>query len=255
MIPEEKPDSEARKSRFLPELKAYDLLLGKMNEVLDRSEEAIKIRETQPERDLDLLVATMHGKAGKTYQAILELCLSGFGEDALVLLRSNINLMINLLYILSEDSAKRAGDLVAYSHKEQEKYLRLAHGRRPEWMEKLDWDKINRYADAWEHNIATKAESCKQSFHYNVGYRFYSRIEHSDAWSLSNLIDENETQIRIASELSDKYVSIALVHSFAIMANIFLAFCSHFKIPYENIEATVRKEWNNLGNDSHKITD
>src|SRR4030095_11521816 len=124
-----------------------------------------------------------------------------------------INLMINLLYMLSEDSAKRAGDLVAYSHKEQEKYLRLAHGRRPEWMEKLDWDKINRYADAWEHNIATKAESCKQSFHYNVGYRFYSRIEHSDAWSLSNLIDENETQIRIASELSDKYVSIALVHS------------------------------------------
>src|SRR5207245_9614338 len=182
-----------------------------MNEVLDRSAEAIKVRETQPERDLDLLVAAMHGKAGKTYQAILELCLSGFGEDALVLLRSNINLMINLIYVLSEDSAKRVGDLVAYSHKEQEKYLRLAHGRRPEWMERHDWDKIDRYADAWERNIAKKAESCKQLFHYNVGYRFYSSIEHSDAWSLSSLIDENETQVRIASEPSDKYVSIALV--------------------------------------------
>ena len=113
-------DSEERKGRFLRELRAYDLLLSKVNEVLDRTAE-IKVRNTQPERDLDLLVAAMHGKAGKTYQAVLELCMLGFGEDVLVLLRSNINLMINLLYILSEDSAKPAEDLIAYSHKQQEK--------------------------------------------------------------------------------------------------------------------------------------
>ena len=165
-------DSEERKGRFLRELRAYDLLLSKVNEVLDRTAE-IKVRDTQPERDLDLLVAAMHGKAGKTYQAVLELCMLGFGEDALVLLRSNINLMINLLYILSEDSAKRAGDLIAYSHKQQEKYVRVTHGHRPEWMERLDWETINKYADAWEDNIAVKAEKCKQLFHYDVGYRFY----------------------------------------------------------------------------------
>lgn len=174
MISQEKPDSELRKNRFLPELKAYDLLLGKMNQVLDRSSDEIKVRDTQPERDLDLLVAAMHGKAGKTYQAILELSLSGFGEDALVLLRSNVNLMVNMLYILSGDSVKRAGDLIAYSHKEQKKYLTVAHGRKPDWIEKLDWEKINRHAEAWEKNIAKKAENCKQLFHYNVGYRFYS---------------------------------------------------------------------------------
>ena len=255
MAPENLTEVEARKIRFLSELKAYDLLLGTMNEVLDTSKQELKVRNTQPQRDLDLLVAAMHGKAGKTYQAILQLCLLGFGEDALVLLRTNINLMINLLYILSDDSEKRAGDLIAYSHKEQEKYLRLAHDRMPEYVTKLDWAEINRRADEWEGNIANKAEKSKQLFHYNVGYRFYSSIEHSDAWSLSNLIDEDEINVKIASEASDKYISIALVHSYGVMATIYLAFCSHFGIPCKDIEATLTEQWRNLGKDSEKITD
>jgi len=89
-------DIEARKARFLRELKAHNLLMDCMTEVLENYEQTIKLRDNQPERDLDLLVAAMHGKGGKTYQAILQLCCSDFGEDALVLLRSNVNLMINL---------------------------------------------------------------------------------------------------------------------------------------------------------------
>jgi hypothetical protein len=241
-------DVEARKARFLPELKAHNLLIDSMNEILDSTGHSIKVRSTQPERDLDLLVAAMHGKAGKTYQAILQLCWSGFGEDALVLLRSNINLMINLLYILADDSVKRAGDLIAYSHREQVKYLRLAHNRTPEWAEKLNWDEINRRAEEWKKmDIASKAQNCKQWFHYDVGYRFYSSIEHADAWALSSLILEDETEVKISSEPSDNCISIALIHNFGVMADIFLAFCSHFEIPYIETKTKLTQEWSNLG--------
>ena len=245
---EDSADIEARKSRFLRELNAHNLLIDSMNELLDNKEQAIKVRTTQPERDLDLLVAAMYAKAGKTYQATLQLCVSGFGEDALVLLRSNINLLISLFYILNGDSVKRAGDLIAYSHTEQRKYLRLTHNHKPEWVENLNWDEIERRADEWKRvDIASKAKQCKQSFHYDVGYRFYSSIEHSDAWALSSLIFENETEVRISSAPSDEHVRLALIHNFGVMAEVFLGFCSHFEIPHIGTEAKLLAEWRNLG--------
>ena len=250
MEPKDIADIEARKTRFLCELKANNLLIDCMNEVLDKSEPAIKLKENQPECDLDLLVASMYGKAWKTYQAILQLCCSGFGEDALILLRSNVNLMINLGYILIDDSVKRAGDLIAFSHVEQEKYLRMAHDVRPPWVEKLDWDEINKRAERWRKlKIAMKADKSNQLFHYDVGYRFYSSIEHSDAWALSSYILDDETSVKIGSEPSDKYVGIGLTHNFGVMADIFLAFCSHFKIPYEETKAKLTEEWRSLGKD------
>ena len=80
MISEDTAEIKARKTRFLFELTACDLLMKKTNEVLNRSEQEIKIRNAQSQRDLDLLVAAMHGKAGKTYQAILHCACMDLGK-------------------------------------------------------------------------------------------------------------------------------------------------------------------------------
>ncbi len=242
-------EAKARKVRFLLELQASNVLIDSMNEVIDRYEGSIKLRENQPERDLDLLVAAMQAKAGKTFQAVLQLCCLGFGEDALILLRSNVNLMINLLYILSGDAAQRAGDFIAFSHYQQEKYLRTAHGVRPSWADKLDWKEINKRAAEWKKlTIESRAKKAKSSFHYDIGYRFYSSVEHGDAWAVDRYVVEwNEDGPKISSEPSDQYVRIALVHNFLVMANIFLAFCSHFKIDIQNITAKLDETWKELG--------
>jgi hypothetical protein len=68
-----------------------------------------------------LMMAAL-GKALKTLQAIQRLCLFGFGEDAALLLRSNINLLINLNYIARDDEPnERARDLLAHTQTSKRK--------------------------------------------------------------------------------------------------------------------------------------
>ncbi len=79
------------------------------------------------------------GKALKTFQGVHELCLTGWGEDALILLRSNVNLLINLGFILSDpEPSQRADDFIAFSYLERVKYLKTAHGvEKPPWRSQM----------------------------------------------------------------------------------------------------------------------
>jgi len=244
-------DAGQRIDRFPKEIHAMEILVDSLNEIIVRSRDKIKLRPDQPERDLDLLVAVSFGKASKSFQAINNLCAFGFGEDSLVVVRANLNLMINLAYILAEDSLNRSGALIAYSHKRQIEYLRSAHDTVPDWYQKLDWEEIDKRAARWEMNIKERAEKARQSYHYQVGYKFYSSIEHSDVWSLSGYIAEwDEVGPKVGSGASDKYVSIALNHNFWIMANILSLFCSHFGISEPEIFARIDEQWKLLATDS-----
>jgi len=165
-------DKDARIKRFQREFDANDTLTKHMVAVMRNHSGKLKLRGTIAEKDLDLAVAAMFSKAEKTYEAILELCARGFGEDATTLLRGNVNLMINLYYILADDSVSRGSAFIAHGHSEQAKYLRLAHRELPEDLTRLDWEKIEKLAAEWRAvTIETKAEKAKQGYHYNVGYQ------------------------------------------------------------------------------------
>lgn len=140
-VPELIPDPEDRLDRF----KRFERLfhaqntLGDfINEILTNHEDQLKIRQGN-EHDLSLLIGASLGKGMKTFQAITSLCLMGYGEDSLVLLRSNINLLINAAYVLTApDPVDRASDFVAYSYKERVRYLRIAHGvSTPPWKAQM----------------------------------------------------------------------------------------------------------------------
>lgn len=235
--PERVKDAEARFRRFEKLFKVQSRLYDLANVVLDQEAKKLKVRAAD-ERDLSLLVYASLGKALKTCYAINELCLIGFGEDAVVLVRSNVNLLINLGYILGDPSpVERAADFIAYSYLERVRYLKVGHGvQKPPWKSLMDADELKMRAERWGNvSIRARAERVP-GFHYMTGYAFYSSIEHSDAMALNAYIAEwDEVGPRINAGPSDDYVEVALGHSAMVLADILTLFCGYFKIERSDI--------------------
>jgi hypothetical protein len=248
LIPDPQDRSD-RFKRFERLFHAQDTLGDLINDVLDNHEDQLKIREGE-EHDLSLLTATSFGKGMKTYQAIVRLCLIGYGEDALVLLRSNINLLINVAYVLAAPNPiDRANDFVAYSYNERVKYLRIAHDvKTSPWKAKMSDEEFKRRAEAWESvSLSERARISAASFHYDIGYRIYSSFEHSDAFALNDYIqDWNEKGPLIQSGASDNHIGIALVHSFGVMADLFMLVCRYFAILRPDIAEKLGTMWKTL---------
>jgi hypothetical protein len=122
----------------------------------------------------------------------------------------------------------------------------------PKEIEQLDWEKIETFAADWKNvSIKTKAEKAKQLYHYNLGYRFYSSIEHSDGWAISHYVETwDEKGLKLRGEPSDTLVNIALPHNFWVMSNIFLGLCSHFKIEEPAVMRELDDNWQALFGES-----
>jgi len=244
-------DDSGRFHRFDREFSAQNVLGDLVNEILDKHVDKLKLKDGE-ERDLSLLISASFGKGLKTFQAISRLCVLGFGEDANILLRSNVNLLINTRFILSDKNpVDRAKEFIAYSIKERLKYLDLAHeGKRPTWAEKIDPEEIERDAERWKRiNIQMRAEQVAR-FHYSQGYRLYCSIEHSDAMALNSYITEwNETGPQIGSGPSDEYLGIALVHSFSVMADLLVTVMQYFGIDRPDVLEKLKQTWSELAQD------
>ncbi len=235
--PERVKDAEARFRRFEKVFKVHGRLYDLANVLLDQEAEKLKIR-TGDERDLSLLVCASLGKALKTCYAINELCLIGFGEDALVLLRSNVNLLINLGFILGDpEPVERATDFIAYSYLKRVEYLKTAHQvEEPPWKSLMSEDELKIRAKGWDSvKIKARAERVPK-FHHTTGYAFYCSIEHSDAMALNAYIAEwDEVGPRINAGPSDDHVEVALGHSAMVLADMLTLFCGYFKIERSDI--------------------
>lgn len=235
-------EASERHSRFEKLFLAQDKLNDYINEILDGSADKLKIRDGV-EHDLSLIVSLAFGKGLKTFHATVRLCLLGFGHDALILLRSNINLLINLTYILSKDNpVECAKDFLAFSYKERTKYLRLAHSIiNPPWTPNMSDEEIQWRANSWKNvTIEKKAESLPP-FHYTQGYRLYSSFEHSDAFGLNDFLgDWNELGPIIDSGTSDKHINLALVHNFDVMADVIALVCKYYGIDWSDIFSVLR---------------
>jgi Family of unknown function (DUF5677) len=245
-------DDPGRFQRFQREFRAQNLLGDLVNEILDRHGDKLKLKDGE-ERDLSLLISASFGKGLKTFQAISRLCALGFGEDAIILLRSNINLLINTRFILSDKNpVERTKEFIAYSTKERLKYLDLAHdGKRPTWAEKVDPEEIERDAERWKQTSIQKRAQQVAPFHYSQGYRLYSSIEHSDAMALNAYIGEwNETGPRIGSGPSDEYLGVALVHSFSVMADLLVTIMQYFDINRPDVLEKLKQIWTELGEET-----
>lgn len=121
-----------------------------VNKVLDDEVEKIQVRHGS-DRLLSMIIGPLLGKAMKTFQAVERLCLLGYGEDAAVLLRSNVNLLVNLAYIVSDANPNdRAKEFVADAWIRYTKFMKSAfdHAVSPE-DSPLPSDELEHLAKQW----------------------------------------------------------------------------------------------------------
>jgi hypothetical protein len=242
------PEERARRYRRFEQLfSALGSLGDRINEVIDT--EALKLKKEHGPV-LSLVIALSFGKALKTLQATDRLCLMGYGEDALVLLRSNVNLLINTAYILSgPDPTERAKDFLAYSVRERVKFLKNTYQQAPPWQLPMPPDEIKARADRWG-NIADRAKAIPP-FHYVEAYKLYSSFEHSDVFALDHYFTEwSEIGPKIEAGESDAHVGLALGHSYGVMADIFTMALRFFRIDRPDIERELRETWPTLKPDA-----
>ena len=239
-----------RRERFRVLFDATTRLGEILNAFLDQHEDIMEFRRDDSKRYLNLIVVLSFGKALKTFQAIERLSVFGYGEDALVLVRTNVNLLINLAYVLSAaDPTERVKDFIAYSYSERVRAVKEGYG---EVLWKLDLDgmsdeEIKTRTTQWkEKGIADRAKGAPP-LHYLRGYRLYSSFEHSDALALDTYATiDKDGLIRIEAGQRDEYVGMALVHSWSVMAEVFIAVCRHFEIEIADTKEELEETWAHL---------
>lgn len=231
-----------RYQRFARHLRLQDAVGDRVNQVLDEETAKIKIRDGE-QRLLSVLMGPLLGKALKTFQAVQRLCVLGYGEDAAVLIRSNVNLLVNLVYIVSDEAPDtRASEFVADGWARYVKLMKQAFDLEVnETDAPLLVAEIPTLAKAWDkNNIADRAKRLPEH-HYNIGYKFYSGIEHSDALALSGYIgDWNEVGPRIESGPSDSHVEPVLMHNAEVMATVLDYACRYWGINRPDISSELK---------------
>jgi hypothetical protein len=204
-----------RRERFKELFRAHDILYEWVDTI------AVEHEATIRDEAVSRVVGASLAKSLKTFQAIEVLCLFGHGEDGLILLRSNINLLINLGYILTDrEPNERCRDLIAYSQNERAKYLKRARGAgATEAQQESDPDRSVRAA-RWDATKISERAKRVPEFHYQTGYKLYSSFEHSDAMALDGYIEEQDAGPRVDPGSTDAHVEVALSHSLIVLADI-----------------------------------
>ena len=185
--------------------------------------------------------AACYGKALKTFDAIRILCEGGYGEDAVILARSLVNVIINMGYIRSaSDRDELARDFVAAGRIAHRDFMKQFPEPSPDSGKEVDWPAFEKRAKRWEFNIRKRAEDAGLEKTYQEHYRFGSSFEHSDAWSLASYWGpSDETNQQINDGPSDNLVEIALNITFMTMVDLVKIVTEAFKLPQAEMLRTI----------------
>jgi uncharacterized protein DUF5677 len=220
-----------------------------INAFLDQHEELMEFRRDDATRDLGLIVVASFGKALKTFQAIGRLAVFGYGEDALVLVRTNVNLLINLNYVLSApDPTERVKDFIAYSYTERVHLVKDAYGETLQWKpDGMSDEEIKERTVQWKKvGIAERARGAPP-LHYLRGYKLYSSFEHSDALALDTYATIHEDGfILIEAGERDEHVGMALLHSWSVMAEVLVSVGRYLRVEIPDTKREFEETWPRL---------
>ncbi len=238
-----------RQGRFGALFDATTRLGELINAFLDQHEDLMEFRRDDSTRYLGLIVVASFGKALKTFQAIGRLAVFGYGEDALVLVRANVNLLINLNYVLSaSDPTERVKDFIAYSYTERASLMKEGYGETLQWKpDGMSDEEIKQRTAQWKKvGIADRAKGAPP-LHYLRGYKLYSSFEHSDALALDTYATIHEDgSILIEAGERDEHVGMALIHSWGVMAEVLVAVCRYFRIEIPDTKRELEETWPRL---------
>lgn len=164
--------------------------------------------------DKDFFMAFIIGKAFKTYEATWLLCRSGYGEDAFMLSRTLLELMVTASYVLQDDTEDRLmrymshdwvtrkkmydyvatkDELLAELNKEIESGNRKNTLAEVEEEYKKVMEKYKYKNGTWsDKNIKGMCEAIDRVDLYNTVYNLQCTIGHTNARSMNDYIKITE---------------------------------------------------------------
>jgi hypothetical protein len=180
--------------------------LALIGEALAITEEVLRANEHKLRRSPGTgsaeAVSGLFAKGWKTIHAIRLLAEQGYGQDALILLRSLVNLTIDLAYICASEPEKRVAQWIAYAQMNRRR-LASEVGRNLPEEAAVDWKKIEHQSHTWDGlKLKGRADSAGLQNFYGKMYRFGSMFEHPDAWGASTYIEENQKGVTLNVEPS-----------------------------------------------------
>jgi hypothetical protein len=184
-------------------------------------------------------VAAFFVKGWKTIPAIRLLAESGYGQDAMILLRSLTNLAIDMAYICHEHTDERLHHWVSAARVARRK---LAKDLRQPLADEEGTDgcPVEQAANQWNgRGIRQRAEGAHVENLHMFMYRLGSTFDHTDAWTMSDFVSVRDGQITMdRAEPSPQYIAPALTGA-VLCLGVTLGCLSRF-FEFEHLEELQR---------------
>lgn len=191
-----------------------------------------------------ILLLNSFAKAQKTFRAVLMLCKSGYGEDALILARTLLEQAFTVKFIsLNVDS--RLPEFVDYSVAIKEKYLERKLASKKDLLPDFDVEALKLHlekekeetrsqgrdpdrfrlkngeiANSWTGtSIGNMAKKTGLGHYYDV-YWLACNLSHANALGLNEYIEEREGVIHLKPAPSLNYVTPVIVAGFEAYARM-----------------------------------
>ncbi|MBU1026552.1 MAG: hypothetical protein KKA31_02360 [Candidatus Margulisbacteria bacterium] len=193
---------------------------------------------------LQNVIGFLSTKAFKTYVSIYLLCLNGAGQDAEILLRSLIEILINIKYLLKTDSDTRsnmyfdffdfktARDIEKLKNdprigKRLKEHEERYNERKEKYLEKYDIKNKISWSGVFLSDMAKNADLTEI---YNKAYNFSSNMVHSNILCSPEYIKTVEGHIDFDAGPSFSCVERVLTSSLECLINILLDFNKVFEV-------------------------
>ncbi len=226
--------------------------LLEMNERFNKiSVDKVQLLVKFERKPINWFIALMFAKAIKTHSALTLLCRQGYGEDAFVLARSLFEIVLDVTYILKEDTEKRlcryldfywkasssrigefsknlpsetSGELIFDRESIEKIYDKAAqvqekhkYDRTENWLNKKDWE---------------MAEELGMKDDYDTIYKIMCGFAHTDISALLMFTDlDNKENPTISFLPSNKHVKEVLLFGFEFIFKIVTYWSELLAIP------------------------
>lgn len=220
-----------RTGPFVSSFEAMETVMGTFDGLLSRNEgkAVLDLRRWATRAALGLM-----GKARKSADAIYLNARYGYGEDAMIVSRSLVNLCIDLRFICgdTEASESRARSWIARGRTGR-RYFAKKVGTEPPDESRVNWVEETALADQWAStNIYRRAEQSGLLNFYNLPYRHGSVFEHSDSWSALSFLDLTETEVLVTPDPSDRFIDLALIAGTCSLAQVAEDFGKYYSFSF-----------------------
>lgn len=207
-------------------------------------------------------------KGYKTHGAILQLCKSGYGEDAGILVRSLFELLITLLYIIDDSTEERAYRYMSYDWVMRKKMFETTITNNPEILSKfnerrnsskLDRELFEHVLDmakkveqkyaykngTWsDRDLRSMAQSVGRDSMYDLVYRLYSQNTHSFARTMNDYARSTSEGIEYSLAESENWIQEDLIAAFDCYSQIVEAVSKHFSwVDAEQLDLIKSRLW------------